>query len=286
MIREASLVGLALTLAACGGSVEQSGGTGGSGAGGSGTGGSGALGGGGSGGGVAGGGSGGMAGAGGAAGSGGACNRTHDTLSVKISPATSESGPECSMGAPTKWEVNGQVVKSSGDTFVLDSCPPNADCMAMHNVIQIGGVPLGLPMGTFVKVKYALNPAWGGCTKELSIRNLPEWGGEKNPVIGDSGLWFAGVDGQKQHPDAPFSVSTIALGCNPGAPSCGGVADDFAFSFSVGPGDPGTVVYMGQTTTVMGPQAMAVRNLRSFESGACDDYWNWAWWARRTPWEK
>ncbi len=27
-----------------------------------------------------------------------------------------------------------------------------------------------------------------------------------------------------------------------------------------------------------GVQSLRVRNLRSFETGACDDYWNWAWW--------
>jgi hypothetical protein len=233
-------------------------------------------------GGVAGGGMGGVAGAGGAVG----CGRTYDTLEVKIDPSIGESGPGCSMKEPVKWQATGRVVKTSKNVFILDTCPPNADCMAMFTTVSVSAKDLELwvPMNAFVAVKYTLTPAWGDCTSQISVKNVPSWGGEKNPVSASGQLYFAGTDGQVQNADAPLSIKEIPLGCPIGGFGCGGQPpDDYAFVFSVGPGDPGTKVGMGQTKTVMAPQPLEVHNLRSFVSGACDDYWNWAWWAAWVP---
>jgi hypothetical protein len=93
-------------------------------------------------------------------------------------------------------------------------------------------------------------------------------------------FYLLGVDGVPDHPEAPFSVGKLPLNCYDDPPGCGAAADDYAFVFTLGAGDPGTVVGMGQSKVLSTPlQPMLVHDLRSYESGACDDYWNWAWWA-------
>jgi hypothetical protein len=71
------------------------------------------------------------------------------------------------------------------------------------------------------------------------------------------------------------------LGCVKDAGvSCGpplDAIDSYVFRFSASGGTTLTVP-MGQTLpwTVNG-QNLLVRNHRSYESGFCDDYWNWAY---------
>jgi hypothetical protein len=83
---------------------------------------------------------GGIAGAGGAVG----CGRTYDGLDVKIDPSIGESGPTCSKSAPVTWEATGQVVKADKNIFVLDTCSPNADCIAMLNTVAVTAKDLEL----------------------------------------------------------------------------------------------------------------------------------------------
>ncbi|MBE7485188.1 MAG: hypothetical protein HS104_35120 [Polyangiaceae bacterium] len=293
MMRKVSFVVLATLVAACGGSVEQDSSAGGGG----GSGGAGAFGGGGAGGGSGGGGMGGAAGFGGGVAGGGmggiagaagavGCGRTYDTLEVTIEPSIGESGPACSMSAPVQWQATGRVAKTSKNVFVLDTCPPNADCMPMFATVSVSAKDLELwvPENAFVSVKYALSPAWGDCTSQISVKNVPSWGGEQNPVSASGRLYFAGTDGQIDNSDAPLAITEVPLGCPIGGTGCGGQPpDDFKLVFNVGPGDPGTHVGMGESKTVMAPEPLQVHNLRSFVSGACDDYWNWAWWAAWVP---
>ena len=42
---------------------------------------------------------------------------------------------------------------------------------------------------------------------------------------------------------------------------------------------PVTLVTMGQTSSfLLQGRRVTAHNLRSYSSGACDDYWNWAYW--------
>jgi hypothetical protein len=230
--------------------------------------------------GAAGGGFGGFAGAGGSVG----CSRTHDTLSFKVGFDSGQKPPSCNPGGAMSLKTIGQVVKTTKNTFVLDTCPPNADCMASFMTVSVAakGLELWVPMNAFVEVEHVLQGAWGFCTSRSSVRNVPSWGGMKNTVSGSTQVYFAGTEGQLQHSGAPFAVKSVPLGCG-GGPSCGQPADDYALSFNVGPGAPGKLVKMGTQTTLMTPMPMTVRNLRSFVSGMCDDYWDWAWWAAWVP---
>jgi hypothetical protein len=106
-----------------------------------------------------------------------------------------------------------------------------------------------------------------------------------------SALWLAGADSTVQSPiPVPFSVSQQSLSCNPNptpTSPCGGSAppDDYALVFTPTSDEPPLSLATGKTgtlalTTAPGlQQHLTVRNLRSYQTENCDDYWNWGWWA-------
>jgi hypothetical protein len=121
-----------------------------------------------------------------------------------------------------------------------------------------------------------------GCGHQLEIRNLPTWGGVPSPGGTEPWLWLAAGDGVADtisHQD--LSITPLPLGCYPGQPGCGTPPEDYVLRFAMSCA-PGTVLdlAMGQTEewTVPcndQPPIALVRNLRSYESGMCDDYGNW-----------
>ncbi len=88
----------------------------------------------------------------------------------------------------------------------------------------------------------------------------------------------------------PFSIVQQALSCNPNpVPThpCGGAVppDDYALVFTPASGEPPLSLATGKTGSLavtIAPglqQNPTVRNLRSYQTDNCDDYWNWGWWA-------
>ena len=180
-------------------------------------------------------------------------------------------------------EIEGQVVELLENGIVLDSCPPNADCIPMLNFLSFWALDLynPVPFGAFVRVSVQVDQPWG-CTHQLMIENLPSWGGLPNPVYPGEMLYLAAADGAPAAlPGAPFEISPVALGCFPNAePNCG-YEEDYALRFSSPFGEP-IDVYMGELwdwyLQSSDLQYLLVRNLRSYETGWCDDYWNWGYW--------
>ena len=223
-----------------------------------------------------------------------ACGETHDIVAVTIDSQFAP-GPVCpdSGGSPNVvWQHTGRVVKSANNTFVMDTCPPNADCIQMFTTVTVKaeGLDLNIPVGTLVDVREELNKVWMVCSTQLSIRNVANWGGEQNPVwSNDNGWWLLATDRTATPPkESPLSVSVADIGCYLNTPGCGGAQapGDYALLFDVGPGQPGVMVGMGQVEWIYnGIQDFMVRNQRSYQSGACDDYWNWSWWAMYAPLE-
>ena len=85
-------------------------------------------------------------------------------------------------------------------------------------------------------------------------------------------------------PSLPFkigptevAVASKPLGCTkPDASTCGGKGDSYVFEFAAADG-ASLLVPMGQALPwTVGGQNVVVRNHRSFVTGYCDDYWNWA----------
>ena len=321
----ASLVGAALILAGCGGKsmLESAPGQGGSG-GDAGTGGTSGSGGGMAGtgaiagfGGSSGGGAGNTGGSAGIAGSGGstggaagvagfsgspggsgggsaACGKTHDEFHVD-GYLYDGSVFGCWNGQSGTVQIEGSVVSSFPDGFTIDSCAPNMDCaapMISEFYYYANGLQTYVPVGSFVRVSLSIEMPWG-CEQRIVVRNMPSWEGVPNPVGQGQELYLAAADGTLEElPEAPFTIDAIGLGCYPNAPSCGEPADDFVLEFRSNE-DPGAIplaLLMGQQTdwhlAMPGSsQHMSVRNLRSYVSGVCDDYWNWSYWIAPTQFE-
>jgi hypothetical protein len=230
--------------------------------------------------------SGGTSGGGGAGGSP-ACKETHDHLDIVLSSWDGKTYA-CSAGAGER-ELNGVVMQApSSGLFVLDSCPPNADCVGQLSKLSLSapGIQTNLPPGTFVRVHVSIQPFMGGCAQRVQIKNLSSWGGEANPIQNGELLWFYGMDGDPSvFPDTPFHAEAEPLGCFPDAPvGCGG-HDDYTWRFKSldDPKDPGATVGMGQSkiwdASLDGHhQEVLIHNLRSYSIGVCDGPVDLAYW--------
>lgn len=282
-LRSLTLALSALALVACGGNVAISG-TGGSGGdittgGGGGSGGDSTTGAGGSGGGTGGGG-----------GAGGSCARTHDGVTYKLTP-TGGTSLDCYSvppGGSQKAHIEGVVTASGPTTLTIDTCPPNADCdiaSVYEFSIQSPGFAMNVVPGTFIQIDVQIDFPWG-CSNTIMARNLPTWEGLPSPGGGIPSLLFEASDGASQALDgSPFTLSTTALGCHPDSePGCG-QEDEYRFDLH---GVADTSAYQGETKyfdvqEAGGITTLQFRNLRSFETGWCDDYWNWAYWVVPAP---
>lgn len=235
-------------------------------------------------------GTGGTTSTGGTGGTGGTvmCGQSHDGFGMQLTTYFGEQWG-CDFG-PATWEgeltMQAQVVDSFDNELILDSCPPNAFCEPEINHLMVHAPELHtyIQQGAFVELFVRVEFPWA-CTNQISIRNLPVWGGEPNPVMPGQRPWLIASDGVLEPPQgAPFGVERVGLDCYPGEPSCGFPKDDFVLLFR-SPLDPSSTLElpMGETSEWMlngpnGPIYWYLRNLRSYESGLCDDYWNWAWW--------
>ncbi len=218
-------------------------------------------------------------------GGGRVCSRSNDH--VDISMTGSHTGT-CSGTGPTPrgtTSFDGRVVAIVDDTTVqIDTCPPTADCVAIITTLSIKAPGLSLfgavIKGSLVHVDVTFLRDWT-CTSSVVMTSLSDWDGEKNPVDVGGRLYVAAVDGMTSIPGVAFTVAEVSNGCLPGVPSCGGgrTPDLYALRFTSSTAN--TVVPMGETTYGFsaGSQPLQVRNLRSFYEGACDAYWDFAWWA-------
>lgn len=241
-------------------------------------------------GGVGGGGVGGSDPTGGVGGAGGApaCTETHEKLSIQLSTWDGKSLSCESGGGDYEFSASVEQASTSG-FFVLDSCPPNADCAQQLSKLTLSASVLytDIPQGTFVRVHVSIEPFMGGCAQRVQIKNLPTWGGQVNPYQSGEVLWFVGVDGGPEaFPDTPFQSTPVPLHCFPDDPmGCGG-HDDYTWHFQAtkNPSDPGVTVSMGETaywSAELGGQFqnLILHNLRSYSIGACDGPVDLAYWA-------
>jgi hypothetical protein len=184
--------------------------------------------------------------------------------------------------------VEGVVTAASATFFTVNSCPPNADCPADTLTtfdIDAPDFQVALEPRFLVRVKYSITRFWA-CQQSLEVTALQSWGGLRNDAQWPAGaLVLAIVDGGGPFADSSYTVERQALGCDVDAGrGCGGITpDEYAFVFAPkNAPDQGTVVPMGDTRlTAMRlgqPNEIAARNLRSFQTALCDDYWNFAYW--------
>lgn len=239
-----------------------------------------------------------MAGSGGTGGSGGgtvACGQVYDSFFMDAY-LYDGSYWGCWEGSGGQLELDGLVMESYPNGLIIDSCPPTMDCaapMISEFYFDAPGLETWVPVGAFVRVIISVEMPWG-CEQRVVVRNQPQWDGVPNPVSMGRELYLAAADGTfATMQGMPFEIGVQGLGCYPGAPGCGGEpTDDYLFEFrsKSDPGADALVLGMGQQAEwkLAGPdgsQYMTVRNLRSYASGMCDDYWNWAYWMTPVPFE-
>ena len=220
----------------------------------------------------------------------------HATLAVVQRDGTREDCASATWdgGTDVVEEASGQVTAVAANSFTLDTCPPNADCAlsAMTFVADAPGIALAsaIPSGAYVHVRWKLTRFWA-CQASLEVTSLPSWGGLANPVASLPALLLAVADGAAHLPGAPFTVDREKLACadeDAGA-GCGGPepgAYQFLFLATAAQA-PVLRVPMGEvrawSALESGHGSWDVKNLRSFQSTACDDYWNFAWWLAWRP---
>lgn len=188
-------------------------------------------------------------------------------------------------------EFTGELISQTIGTLVIETCPPTADCPSIPYTISLKAQGLSLPTmpkGVYMKVSAQFQQGWA-CVSQLLIQNAPSWAGVPNPNSQDEFVWFAGADGTTDVlPGSPFVIEPQALGCYPDAPPDCGPKDDYQLLFT-SLAIPGytKAVSMGNTIewALKDPNGrfLLIRNLRSYSSGFCDDYWNWAYWMSFPP---
>lgn len=188
----------------------------------------------------------------------------------------------CATDSAGTIEFEAQVVSGDSNGWTLDTCSPAADCIPQYAKLSVGAPDLFayLPTGTYVRVRVDVQIPWG-CSQMIEIDNISQWDGMPNPVMGGDFLWLAAADGAAQAFDgAPFGIESIPLGCYPNEqPGCG-KHEDYQLRFTDAQNAANAVVVpMGQLGYLgTAAEYWSIKNLRSFETGMCDDYWNWAYW--------
>jgi hypothetical protein len=237
---------------------------------------------------------------------GGHCGRTNlgATITVyepdgSMLSCTAPTDAGVAAAPPRTWV--GKVTGSDASSLIVSVCAPGAgnddagatdaggidagvaDGGCVPSALRIEAFAPGLDLTRFpqawVRVRATVSRFFA-CQQSLEITTADPTDG--TTPSGPAGqLLLAVVDGGGTFAGSPYEVAHTQLGCAP-ARTCNGsatAADDYAFDFS-GPSGAGSPlrVYMGETATwTLGGASFTARNLRSFQTMACDDYWNWAY---------
>ena len=231
---------------------------------------------------------GGSSGPGGGGGGGGGenCAQTHDSATINLTLDGSVAN-NVGVDSDTDLSASGVVTSVQADLITLESCPPTESCFAnivARVTINAPGLDLAqvVPVGALAQAHFVRKCPWG-CTKDIIVTSLVTYGSLTNPSPANSGIYVAANDGGGAPDGVPYQLEQVKLSCPFDAPgtSCGGQESGLYLSRFTAPttGD-GFDLHMGETRWLRaGTGWVLLRNLRSYASGWCDDYWNWAHWA-------
>ncbi len=114
------------------------------------------------------------------------------------------------------------------------------------------------------------------------MESLTTWSGLTNPRPAITGLYVAVADSQVSPVGAPYTVVSERLSCTDpwsGGSNCGGSPGAYRFVFSDGSTEA-MRLEMGETRDfAFRGGTLVVRNLRSYETGYCDDPGQYGHWA-------
>jgi hypothetical protein len=228
----------------------------------------------------------GSTGSSGASGSGGTaiCDALLDKVFVADLTRPDGTIVACAGPADTETsttELEGILVGQTEGQLEIDACPPGNDCDSAVSVLHVSEPLPALGLGRYLAVKVRITDEFGwACSVAVSVSNLPSFGGTANPLDATDHLLFAGADGTVQTTGLPFSITKEAVCERPSL--CGTFpAVQHSLRFNSAAGE--ALVAQGTSGPLLvADGTMAVRNLRSFETGCTDSYWDWAWTATRT----
>jgi hypothetical protein len=193
-------------------------------------------------------------------------------------------------GAAVPLSFAGRVSSVDARSFTVAPCAScDAACAATRIQVDSSTLPAlttVLPVGAFVRVTASAQNLYG-CHFTLLVQNVADGCGTANPIATDDRTYLAVSYGSLGDETWPFSIRALALGCFPDAgPSCGGTdmaVDSYDLQVGVTGALDTTRVSMGKTAAFSGlvGESYQVHDVRSFQTAACDDYWNWALWIAR-----
>jgi hypothetical protein len=173
--------------------------------------------------------------------------------------------------------LRGTITGGDATSLVLDTCAGAPGCTPNSTRVELNAP--GLDLTTVPRVQVELRfqiKFFYTCQESLEIRALDSVDGSSAAA---GHLLVAVADGAGPFADSPYDAVKVPLGCS-SAKGCGSqMPDVYAFDFRMASDSSSTLrVYMGETATwKVSGHSYAVRNLRSFQGSACDDYWNFAY---------
>jgi len=223
------------------------------------------------------------------------CSETHETIGFTLD---SWLGNACNApNATLSTQVTGRVVATTSRSMDVDTCLPCNTCEVGTITLTVDSASLpGLdaifPIGAPVRIDVTRD-SFFGCHQALLVTDATDACSSPNPPVSPDQVYLAFGDGilggpsGPNAPDAPFGAVPLPLGCSPNAgPNCGGTqyaVDSYALEIGAAGSSNAIRVAMGHTETLdLGNGVVwTIRNLRSFQTELCDDYWNWAFWIAR-----
>lgn len=205
----------------------------------------------------------------------GLCGLTNDraalTLHLPNGSAISCDGHIPDASVSDTWTGTVTSSTASAITIALATCDGDPACKG--GTLVVDATAQGLDLSTFPRVAVRVRASFRlffACEQSLEI------------TTADGKLLLAVVDGGHTFDGSPYAVQNVPLTDCPQVRGCGAgtfVDNVYAFEFSA-PGSTAAPlrVYMGQAVDwTLGGDSYTVINLRSYQTGNCDDYWNWAY---------
>lgn len=211
-------------------------------------------------------------------------SRTTDHASISIEVADGGTlscasvVPDAGIIGPPPTVFRGKIASAESGVVVLDHCEVGQPCVpnGLRVVVAAAGIDLRPMPRVWAQVRFHQD-SFRGCHQAVEVTTTePTDGSPAQDAAGQ--LLLAASEGREPIEGAPYQMNRVRLGCS-SETGCGAIApDDYFFEVSADGAVPPTPVYMGQTVDWQGVgRQFAVRNLRSFQTAACDDYWNFAY---------
>lgn len=115
----------------------------------------------------------------------------HFKARIELNGALAHEDCEFHSGDQAKLITEGILTSSGPGSFDIDSCPKNCESpMVYHVTLDTAGVPIAIPDGTYVEMRFSQADSVYQCGYALSIRNIPTFDGGQNPTEDGTALWL------------------------------------------------------------------------------------------------